>query len=100
MYNPFLNQANLQSTSSIPSIYPKYDPSEFELDPVSLSVPELPPRPEAYRNLTTTGENQVRLIYTKSGFYLKSIDNNSIHGFLTIVSKSMVSLLLHHTNSC
>lgn len=73
------------SSSSIPSIYPKYDPSEFELDPVSLSVPELPPRPEAYRNL-----NQVRLIYTKSGFYLKSMDNSSIHGFFTIVSKSMV----------
>lgn len=103
------------SASSFASVYPSYDPNEFQLDPVPLSAPTLPPVPAAYMNLSTTElhvtaepyvsmppsvtppprkNNPVRLIYTKSGFYLKSTNpmaNDSIHGFFAIFSKSMVN---------
>ncbi|KAI8070079.1 rab-GTPase-TBC domain-containing protein [Thamnidium elegans] len=130
-YNPFLNQQpnwTSQSASSFAPVYPSYDPTEFQVDPVPLSAPVLPPVPAAYRTPSTsvfinppsvsispevashrtppsvftrpepenepipTNKNQVRLIYTKSGFYLKSTNpmvNQSIHGFLAIFSKSM-----------
>ncbi|KAI7905898.1 rab-GTPase-TBC domain-containing protein [Cokeromyces recurvatus] len=90
LYNPFLNHQ-----SSFSTIYPTYNPSEFQLDPISLLPPELPPRPAAYRSIaattspTASSNNKVRLIYTKSGFYLKTTSINSIHGFFAIVSKSM-----------
>ena len=80
------------STSTVHSVYPSYNPTEYELAPVSLTVPEplpeLPPRPTAYQ--PQNKENQVRLIYTKSGFYLKSSEEELIHGFFAIFSKSMV----------
>jgi hypothetical protein len=69
--------------------------------PVVNTPRELPPRPAAYRSSRVTEQppimdtsNQVRLIYTKSGFYQKStnpMEDNNIHGFLSIFSKSMVS---------
>ncbi|KAI9475688.1 MAG: rab-GTPase-TBC domain-containing protein [Benjaminiella poitrasii] len=102
LYNPFLNLEpswSATSVSSTASVYPKYDPSEFHIEPISLAPPELPPRPAAYRHSTTPipSNNKVRLIYTKSGFYLKTTEDNtpdnnysnSIHGFLAIFSKSM-----------
>ncbi|CEP17529.1 hypothetical protein [Parasitella parasitica] len=118
-FNPSLqNQPNwpFSSTScSVASVYPSYDPSDFQLDPVPLIAPELPPRPAAYRQATSfelaptrhtfendqratvqpktaSNSNKVRLIYTKSGFYLKStnpMEDHCIHGFLTIISESM-----------
>ncbi|KAI8639229.1 rab-GTPase-TBC domain-containing protein [Parasitella parasitica] len=117
-YNPSLNHL----PSSVASVYPSYDPSDFHLDPVPLIAPELPPRPAAYRQttfsepsttrhtsehnqtpsvqpftpsvqpFTPSNSNKVRLIYTKSGFYLKStnpMEDHRIHGFLTILSKSI-----------
>jgi hypothetical protein len=144
-----LNQqpTSWSNNNSVASVYPSYDPNDFQVDPVPLTstAPELPPVPAAYRRKTmptarndsvtmatnsntmpardhsvtmattptspqqpieaaeqpinspipsmTTTNNKVRLIYTKSGFYLKSEDNSSsIHGFLAIFSKSMVSL--------
>ncbi|KAI8377201.1 rab-GTPase-TBC domain-containing protein [Choanephora cucurbitarum] len=95
IYNPLLSDVtNLSaqlSTSTVHSVYPNYNPTEYELAPVSLTVPEplpeLPPRPTAYQ--PQNKENQVRLIYTKSGFYLKSSEEELIHGFFAIFSKSM-----------
>lgn len=68
----------------------------------NFTVPtEPPPPPRLAENIeltpvpTTSTTNQVRLIYAKSGFYLKSTNpmesNQSIHGFLSIFSKSMVT---------
>lgn len=121
-------------------MYPSYDPTEFQVDPVPLSAPVLPPVPAAYRTPSSsvfinppsvfvnppsvsvnppsvfispttvlsrpepenepmpTNKNPVRLIYTKSGFYLKSTNpmvSQSIHGFLAIFSKSMVCIHTH-----
>ncbi|KAI8059930.1 rab-GTPase-TBC domain-containing protein [Gilbertella persicaria] len=89
IYNPLLHQSSW-STTSVHSVYPDYNPTEFELTPVPLTVPELPPRPDGYGQ---ESDNQVRLIYTKSGFYLR--EQEKIHGFFTVFSKSM-----DHVNLC
>lgn len=83
-YNPYLN---LQQYNSL---YPTYDPNEYQIHPITLNdlPPELPPVPEAYRQPRNNDQDTVRLIYTKSGFYLKE---PNMHGFFTIFSKSMVT---------
>lgn len=75
-YNPNLNRQN-SLTNSIPTI-----------------PPELPPVPEAYRS-AKKDEKKMKLIYTKSGFYSKE---TNIHGFFTILSKSIVKLI-NYTNA-
>ncbi|KAI8882738.1 RabGAP/TBC [Backusella circina FSU 941] len=89
------------SASSYISVYPTYDPTEFQVEPVPLTVPELPPRPLAYQQelhqqqqqqqqQQQDRENPMHLIYIKSGFYVKSQHQDElIHGFFTIFSKSM-----------
>ena len=64
-------------------------------------APQTPvPQPIPQQAPSKLSTNKVRLIYTKSGFYLKSKNpmepDNSIHGFLSIFSKSMddVDILL------
>lgn len=180
MYNPFLSHqpswsSQSTTTNTVATVYPTYNPNEYHIDPVPLVVPELPPRPAAYRLsliseqpatpiMTSSSQrplniqpsspivntsrhelpprsasyrasriidqpptpivnrarrelppkpasyisshitepavdttNSVRLIYTKSGFYRKStnpMEDNSIHGFLSIFSKSMVKHII------
>lgn len=67
------------------SLYPTYNPEDFRINPIPLTMPQLPPIPEAYRQSRKEEEDIVSLIYTKSGFYSKGV-----HGFFTIFSKSMV----------
>ncbi|CEG74577.1 hypothetical protein RMATCC62417_09764 [Rhizopus microsporus] len=87
-YNPYLN---LQQYNSL---YPTYDPNEYQIHPITLNdlPPELPPVPEAYRQPRNNDQDIVRLIYTKSGFYLKE---PNMHGFFTIFSKSMENMNVH-----
>ncbi|EIE81059.1 hypothetical protein RO3G_05764 [Rhizopus delemar RA 99-880] len=66
------------------SLYPTYNPEDFRINPIPLTMPQLPPIPEAYRQSRKEEEDIVDLIYTKSGFYSKGV-----HGFFTIFSKSM-----------
>ncbi|KAK4509503.1 trifunctional hydroxymethylpyrimidine kinase/phosphomethylpyrimidine kinase/thiaminase [Mucor velutinosus] len=118
-YNPFVHHqpswSSNSTSASVASVYPSYDPSEFQLDPIPLIAPELPPRPAAYRHTSSEvpsrrtsvynqtpilqpttsvqhNNSKVRLVYTKSGFYLKStnpLEDHNIHGFLAVFSKSM-----------
>jgi hypothetical protein len=68
------------------------------VEPVPLTVPELPPRPLAYekeiqqqRQQEPQRENPMHLIYIKSGFYVRSNHSDELtHGFFSIFSKSMV----------
>lgn len=64
--------------------------------PTAYKQPSVPPVPTAYQQEPAASTNRVRLIYTKSGFFLKSTNpmaDDSIHGFLAIFSKSMVNTL-------
>lgn len=68
-------------------------PTAYRSQPITPPTPIYNPLPTQQQPEMPT--NKVRLIYTKSGFYLKSTNpmepNTSIHGFLSIFSKSMVS---------
>ncbi|CAO3677177.1 unnamed protein product [Rhizopus stolonifer] len=87
-YNKNLDLINIpqeQKSHSMNSLYPTYNPEDFQIDPVPLVAPLLPPRPEAYRQ--ERREYIARMIYTKSGFH-----SSGTHGFFTIFSKSMESI--------
>lgn len=91
----------------IPLIAPELPPRPAAYRQISAELPIPTPinvhiQTPATQPLTTFNDNnnnnsnnddKVRLVYTKSGFYLKStnpMEDHSIHGFLAILSKSMV----------
>lgn len=89
-----------QRPLSMPPIPPLLPSRNFIVPIEQPSPPQPPPSAENIEltpvPTTFATTNKVRLIYAKSGFYLKStnpMESNpsSIHGFLSIFSKSMVS---------
>lgn len=77
----------------LPTVPDEYQYMAAPVIPSPPHVPDVRPTPPPSKT------NAVRLIYAKSGFYLKSTNpmaDDSIHGFLAIFSKSMVNKIIEN----